>query len=92
MGINTYLNPSKSPMKIYTKSELKVFLSLSVNHLMVVMKALCYYQNFVPWVLFSPFAGAVYGKCPKISNIKVSDKMIYANCADPDQTVPAGAV
>ena len=29
-----------------------------------------------------------YGKCPKISNTKVSDKMPYANSADPDQTAP----
>ena len=27
-----------------------------------------------------------YGKCPKISYTKVSDKMAYANSADPDQT------
>ena len=27
-----------------------------------------------------------YGKCPKISYMKVSDKMAYANRADPDQT------
>ena len=33
-----------------------------------------------------------YGKCSKISNTKVSDKMIYANSADPDQTAPEGAV
>ena len=26
--------------------------------------------------------------CPKISYIKVSDKMAYANHADPDQTAP----
>ena len=26
-----------------------------------------------------------YGKCPKISYTKVSDKMAYANSADPDQ-------
>ena len=31
------------------------------------------------------------GKCPKISYTKVSDKMTYANSADPDQT-PEGAV
>ena len=30
-----------------------------------------------------------YGKCPKISYTKVSDKMAYANSADPD---PEGAV
>ena len=30
----------------------------------------------------------IYGKCPKISNTKVSDKMTYANSADPDQTAP----
>ena len=34
----------------------------------------------------------LYGKCPKISNTKVSDKVIYANSADPDQTAPVGAV
>ena len=33
-----------------------------------------------------------YGKCPKISYTKVSDKMAYANSADPDQTAPEGAV
>ena len=33
-----------------------------------------------------------YGKCPKISYTKVSDKMAYANSADPDQTAPSGAV
>ena len=27
-------------------------------------------------------------KCPKISNTKASDKMAYANSADPDQTAP----
>ena len=32
------------------------------------------------------------GKCPKISNTKVFDKMTYANSADPDQTAPEGAV
>ena len=33
-----------------------------------------------------------YGKCPKNSHTKVSDKMTYANSADPDQTAPEGAV
>ena len=33
-----------------------------------------------------------YGKCPKISYTKVSDKMAYANSADPDQIAPEGAV
>ena len=28
----------------------------------------------------------------KISHTKVSDKMAYANSADPDQTAPEGAV
>ena len=28
----------------------------------------------------------------KISNTKVSDKMLYANSADPDKTAPEGAV
>ena len=34
----------------------------------------------------------VYGKCPKISNIKVSEKMTYANSADPHQTAPEGGL
>ena len=33
-----------------------------------------------------------YSKCPEISNTKVSDKMPYANCANPDQTALEGAV
>ena len=33
-----------------------------------------------------------YGKCPKISYTKVSDKMIYTNIADPDQIAPEGAI
>ena len=36
--------------------------------------------------------GNMYGKCPKISNTKVSDKRTYANSADPDQTVPETGV
>ena len=28
----------------------------------------------------------MHDKCPKISYTKVSDKMAYANSADPDQT------
>ena len=28
----------------------------------------------------------IYGKCPKNSNTKVSDKMTYANSVDPDQS------
>ena len=34
----------------------------------------------------------IYGKCSKTSNTNVSDKMTYANSADPDQTAPKGAV
>ena len=34
----------------------------------------------------------VYGKCPKISYTKVSDKIAYTNTVDPDQTAPNGAV
>ena len=33
-----------------------------------------------------------YGKCPKNSNTKASDKMTYTNSVDPDQTAPSGAV
>ena len=35
---------------------------------------------------------ALYGKCPKNSNTKASDKMTYTNSVDPDQTAPEGAV
>ena len=31
-----------------------------------------------------------YGKCPKISNTKVSDKMVFANSADPNQAALLG--
>ena len=34
----------------------------------------------------------VYSKCPKIWYINISDKMVYADSADPDQTAPEGAV
>ena len=34
----------------------------------------------------------VYGKYPKIANIKVFDKKLYSNSAGPDQTAPEGAV
>ena len=34
----------------------------------------------------------IYGKCPKILYPQISDKMTYANSADPDQTAPLGAV
>ena len=37
-------------------------------------------------------SGGVYSKCPKISNTKISDKMPYANSADPDQTAPERTV
>ena len=32
------------------------------------------------------------GKSPKISNTEMSDKMTYANSADPGQTAPEGGV
>ena len=35
---------------------------------------------------------SIYGKCPKISNTKFSDKMAFASSADPDQTAPEVAV
>ena len=34
----------------------------------------------------------MYSKCPKILYTKESDKMAYANSADPDQTAPERAV
>ena len=33
-----------------------------------------------------------YGKCSKVLYTKVSNKMAFANNADPDQTAPEGAV
>ena len=33
-----------------------------------------------------------YDKCNKITYTNVSDKIAYANCVDPDQTAPEGAV
>ena len=33
-----------------------------------------------------------YGKCPKISYTKLSNKRAYANNVDPDQTAPERAV
>ena len=46
------------------------------------------------FLFFQPnYTGILYyGKCPKNSNTKVSDKMTYANSVDPDQTAPEGAV
>ena len=39
------------------------------------------------------FAGnKIYGKCPKISNTKVSGKMSDVKSVDPDQTTPERAV
>ena len=36
--------------------------------------------------------GKNYGKCPKILNTKVCNKMPYADSADPDQTAPEGVI
>ena len=44
------------------------------------------------FVVFKYRGQSIYSKCPKISNTKVSEKMTYANSADPDQTAPEGAV
>ena len=35
------------------------------------------------------YLDSLNGKCPRISYVKVSDKIA---CADPDQTAPSGAV
>ena len=42
--------------------------------------------------LFNGCLDNLYGKYPKILNTKVSDKMPYANSADPDQTATEEAV
>ena len=44
--------------------------------------------HFLPWSQST----ALYGKCSKILYAKFSDKMAYANSADPDQTAFKGAV
>ena len=36
------------------------------------------------------FLNASYGKCPKILKTKVSDKMTYANSADPEEQSDQG--
>ena len=54
-------------------------------------KAKCCLLQFLPKYHFCNWLHA-YGKYPKISNNKASDKMAYANSADPDQTAPEGAV
>ena len=38
------------------------------------------------------FLVSTVNKCPKISYAKVSDKIAFADSADPDQTAPWGAV
>ena len=43
-------------------------------------------QNVTSDLVCSLKPMCIYGKCPKILNTKVSDKMTYANSADPDQT------
>ena len=52
--------------------------------------------QFMPSDLGQPHFAQIclseYSKCPKILNTKVSDKMAYANSANPDQTAPEGAV
>ena len=39
-------------------------------------------------IVFATHLQLLYGKCPKISNNKVTGKMTFANSADPDQTAP----
>ena len=43
--------------------------------------------NICTWALF---INDVYGKCPKIFDTEVSDKMVYADMLDPHQTAPEG--
>ena len=52
------------------------------------------HENMLGYSLETHGRGASneYGKCPKNSNTKSSDKMTYANSVDPDQTAPEGAV
>ena len=45
-----------------------------------------------PWKFVLDMGSLSYGKYPKNSNTKMSDKMTYANSVDPDQTAPEGAV
>ena len=57
-------------------------------HRMVLISTFCAFSK----TLFRLIQPVLYSKCPKNSNTKVSDKMTYANSADPDQTAPEGAV
>ena len=50
--------------------------------------------RWVIWrsIVFRYLLWFIDGKYPRILYIKVSDKIAYANSADPDQTAPEGAV
>ena len=53
-----------------------------------IIQAFIYLFIFIfPWKLML-CVHFLYGKCPKISYTKKSDKMAYANSADPDQNAP----
>ena len=66
---------------------------LTAPHMMLFFnpKVLIFFLFLLVALLMS-IHNTCYGKCPKNSNTKVSDKMTYANSADPDQTAPEGAV
>ena len=51
-------------------------------YLMLYFKKTCIFEK-----LFK-----LYGKCPKFSYTKMSDKMAYVNSVDSDQTAPEGAI
>ena len=59
------------------------------------LRPLDLHSDVLPTVLWSPvniWVNSVKCKCPKISYTKISDKMAYANSADPNMTAPEGAV
>ena len=49
-------------------------------------------MNLNSLIIYCILFHVLYGKCPKLLDTKVSDKMPHANSADPDQTAPEGAV
>ena len=51
---------------------------------------ICNQPEMTSWKTLLYRSYSKYSKCPKISNTKVSEKMTYANSADPDQTAPKG--
>ena len=57
-------------------------------HYSLLIQQTYMYKQVLNWICFN----LKTSKYPKVSYIKVSDKMAYANSADPDQTGPSGSI